>query len=465
MGQFISSVEKVSRHSETFIILHEHQETLNMMKQPPPGNGTSREIRFVLPRRQQNGKKQFIFQGQHKQLVVVKDVPYQQTKDDHTKSKAAPTNKIQKVDDDKELQWLLKSTNDTPEKKTKKKESRIESDIATTPKLKRTLSDTIEDILSTKKKKSKKARKLERRREKIEQLDSEKTKSFDEKQQHEESSVTEKIKQAQKLIETPINQQQKQQQRIASVEEISTTTERIRFHVKDAMKDKVGGRPRSNSTDGELNLPQRGLCDESMILRSVNWDMNRLYNIKSSSSPTMATNSLPPPRGFINLGNTCFLNATLQCLAYMPPFCQSIVALPTSCYNNTQSHGGQTMTMLLRSVMRVKHGILALEKGEPPKTVPMIIKKLHKEITSRKINGHRFRHGRQEDAHELLVQLLDYMHEGELIAAGKKFDSTCVASKHMLLRTHSYYTAPHSNSCKVSIHRQVAGAISFQYQD
>jgi ubiquitin C-terminal hydrolase len=69
--------------------------------------------------------------------------------------------------------------------------------------------------------------------------------------------------------------------------------------------------------------------------------------------------------------------------------------------------------------MRVKHGILALEKGEPPKTVPMIIKKLHKEITSRKINGHRFRHGRQEDAHELLVQLLDYMHEGELIAAGK----------------------------------------------
>ena len=403
---------------------------MNMMKQP---NGTCREIRFVLPRQQQNGKTQFLFQGQHTQLVV-KDVPYQQTRD-HTKSKAAPTNKIRKVDDDKELQWLLKPTNETPHKKKKEESRGIKSDIATTPpKLKRTLSDTIDDILSTKKK-SKKARKLERREKIQQQLDSEKRKSSDEKQQHEESSVTKKSKQAQKLdIETPTNQQQKQQLE----ETTTTTTERIRFHVKDAVKDKVGGRPRSNSTDGELNLPQRGLCDESMILRSINWDMNRLYNIKSSSAPTMANNILPPPpRGFSNLGNTCFLNATLQCLAYMPPFCQSIVALPTSCYNNPQSHGGQTITMLLRSVMRIKHGIVALEKGEPPKTVPMIPKKLHKEITSRKINGHRFRHGRQEDAHELLVQLLDYMHEGELIAAGK-FDLSCSASN-MLLRTHSQY--------------------------
>ena len=403
------------------------------MKQPME-NGPCREIRFVLPRQQQNGKTQFLFHGQHKQHLVVKDASYQQTRD-HTKSKAAPTNKIRKVDDDKELQWLLKPTNKTPEKKKKEETRGIKSDIETTPpKLKRTLSDTIDDILSTKKK-SKKARKLERREKIQQQLDSEKRKSSDEKQQHEESSVTKKCKQAQKLdIETPTNQQQKQQLE----ETTTTTTERIRFHVKDAVKDKVGGRPRSNSTDGELNLPQRGLCDESMILRSINWDMNRLYNIKSGSAPTMANNILPPPpRGFSNLGNTCFLNATLQCLAYMPPFCQSIVALPTSCYNNPQSHGGQTITMLLRSVMRIKHGIVALEKGEPPKTVPMIPKKLHKEITSRKINGHRFRHGRQEDAHELLVQLLDYMHEGELIAAGK-FDLSCSASN-MLLRTHSQY--------------------------
>ena len=176
---------------------------MNMMKQP---NGTCREIRFVLPRQQQNGKTQFLFQGQHTQLVV-KDVPYQQTRD-HTKSKASPTNKIRKVDDDKELQWLLKPTNETPHKKKKEESRGIKSDIETTPpKLKRTLSDTIDDILSTKKKKSKKARKLERREKIQQQLDSEKRKSSDEKQQHEESSVTKKSKQAQKLdIETPTNQ-------------------------------------------------------------------------------------------------------------------------------------------------------------------------------------------------------------------------------------------------------------------
>lgn len=29
--------------------------------------------------------------------------------------------------------------------------------------------------------------------------------------------------------------------------------------------------------------------------------------------------------GFRNLGNTCFLNATLQCLSYLPPLAQHLL--------------------------------------------------------------------------------------------------------------------------------------------
>lgn len=212
--------------------------------------------------------------------------------------------------------------------------------------------------------------------------------------------------------------------------------------VKDAVNDKIGRRPRANSTDGELNLPQHGLCDERSVQLSHRWDLNRLYNCNGSQK-------VAPPRGLLNLGNTCFLNATLQCLGYMPSFCQSIIDLPPSCYESknggTQRHG-QRITMMMRSFLRVAHGIIQREKNEPPKTKAFAPKNIFKAITSCKINGHRFRAGRQEDAHELLgkynrraafhpilyifipqlryrfmqciVHLLDAMHEGELLAAG-----------------------------------------------
>lgn len=163
--------------------------------------------------------------------------------------------------------------------------------------------------------------------------------------------------------------------------------------VQDAVNDKIGRRPRANSTDGELNLPQHGLCDERLVQLSHRWDLNRLYNCNGSRH-------IPPPRGLVNLGNTCFLNATLQCLVYMPSFCQSIVGLPSSCYESNRH--GQRITMMLRSLLRAAHGIVQIEKNEPPRTKPFAPKNIFKAITSCKINGHRFRAGRQEDAHELL---------------------------------------------------------------
>ena len=199
-------------------------------------------------------------------------------------------------------------------------------------------------------------------------------------------------------------------------ESVETSSRKINARtVQDALQDKIGRRPRANSTDGELNLPRHGLCDEHIILESHKWDILRLHNYNS-----LAVKNPPPPRGMVNLGNTCFLNATLQCLLYMPSFCHSITSLPASCY---ESNGGgrhvrgQKITMILRNLSRMAHGIAAMEKKETPKSKAIAPNSIVNAITKTK-GSHSFRPGRQEDAHELLVHLLDAMHEGELFAAG-----------------------------------------------
>jgi len=260
---------------------------------------------------------------------------------------------------------------------------------------------------------------IEEPKQKVEKLKKEKQQNDKETTN---SKSSKKKKQQQKESETTSSSSKKK------AEELETLTEKMKVgkscetlpdpnnyslvrSVNDAVKD--GGRPRSNSTDCELNLPQRGLCDESIVLQSLTWDVQRLFK---GSSKT------PPPRGMYNLGNTCFMNATLQCLVHVPPFSQSIAALPGTSYQRkgkkNLAHGGQLITMLLRGVTRMAHGIVALEKNEPPKTNAITPKTIHKAITTRKTNGYNFRPGRQEDAHELLVHLLDQMHEGELNAAG-----------------------------------------------
>jgi hypothetical protein len=173
--------------------------------------------------------------------------------------------------------------------------------------------------------------------------------------------------------------------------------------VEDAVKDHSGRRPRANSTDGELNLPKRGLCDERIVLRKYKWDLDLF-------KPS-------PPRGFHNLGNTCFLNATLQCLSHLPAFCQCIAMLPAT---NTKTHrklsNGEKFIVYLRSLLRKVHGL----DGEP-KSFPYSPKNIVGNISllGGSNRGYKFRPGRQEDAHEFLVHLLDCLHDGELKAAGK----------------------------------------------
>jgi ubiquitin C-terminal hydrolase len=179
------------------------------------------------------------------------------------------------------------------------------------------------------------------------------------------------------------------------------------FSVQDALQDKTGCRPRANSTDTELNLPRRGLCDEGLVLESHNWMDWR---------PCI-------PKGLVNLGNTCFLNATLQCLAYLPPFCQCLIMLDVP--SSGKLCPGQRITSHMRQLFKKVHGLelhddnaSANKSNKTVVTPQQIVRDVPTLGSIGSRNGYKFRPGRQEDAHEFLVYLLDAMHDGELKAAG-----------------------------------------------
>lgn len=162
--------------------------------------------------------------------------------------------------------------------------------------------------------------------------------------------------------------------------------------VEDAVKDRVGCRPRSNSTDGELNLPQRGLCDERTVLESYRWKFDRC-DIGCGT-----------PKGLLNLGNTCYLNSTLQCLAHIPPFCQCLLTLSSSNGGNSQEtrspSQGKKITLMLKHLFTKAHAANgSLGSSIAPRQIVNAVPNLGS-IGSR--GGHRFRPGRQEDCHEFL---------------------------------------------------------------
>ena len=141
--------------------------------------------------------------------------------------------------------------------------------------------------------------------------------------------------------------------------------------------------------------------------------------------------------GLRNLGNTCFLNSVIQCLAYLPSFAQlcmlneevpfSMMALVKKVQENSTPDRFCALDAIVNQVRNMhKNSKYAVIKKHTALSPIQIIQNLHK------LSHNTMRIGRQHDAHEFLRMLIDGMQSSCAIAAGlsetdKALDSSAIA--------------------------------------
>eukprot|EP00752_Nemacystus_decipiens_P017873 g16023.t1 len=116
--------------------------------------------------------------------------------------------------------------------------------------------------------------------------------------------------------------------------------------------------------------------------------------------------------GLRNLGNTCFLNATLQCLSYLPPLAQHLLkGLYAQGPQGLASRGPRPMGGFgefskVEILAAMEQHTKQVHQGQYPGLGAISPRVLVKNL---RMIGKQFRQGRQEDAHEFLRHLLDKM--------------------------------------------------------
>ncbi|KXZ46653.1 hypothetical protein GPECTOR_41g617 [Gonium pectorale] len=104
--------------------------------------------------------------------------------------------------------------------------------------------------------------------------------------------------------------------------------------------------------------------------------------------------------GLSNLGNSCYLNSTLQCLAYIPPLGHlCLIAGHSSTCGRSSAAAGSGPPCTFCLVERTLGSLLRGQRGGPV-SPGELTRQLH-------LFGRTFVRGRQEDSHEFLTALLD----------------------------------------------------------
>lgn len=164
------------------------------------------------------------------------------------------------------------------------------------------------------------------------------------------------------------------------------------------------------------------LTNEALVDSSVGVDLiNSEESIPKASNGLGATVRNLLPRGLVNLGNLCFLNATLQALLSCPPF---VLLLQELRNRDIQKIGYPTLHAFVEFVSDFDTPIessskkkeMLLETGRPFR--PVMFESILQKFTPEVPNSISGRH-RQEDAQEFLSFVMHQMHDELLKLEGQ----------------------------------------------
>lgn len=149
----------------------------------------------------------------------------------------------------------------------------------------------------------------------------------------------------------------------------------------------------------EVDVNDVSVDERPSILRGAVSSLRRAFSTTSEDSDDAPVERTLPATGLCNLGNTCFLNAAVQCLSHAP-------ILRAYCLSD----------MYAKDVNRSRLG----SQGQVIEAFAALLKQLHgtartaKPVEFKKILGKhkpRFAGNSQQDAQEFLTELLDVLHE------------------------------------------------------
>ncbi|RUO96911.1 hypothetical protein BC936DRAFT_141268 [Jimgerdemannia flammicorona] len=179
---------------------------------------------------------------------------------------------------------------------------------------------------------------------------------------------------------------------------ISPTASKSQTASKSAKPPSLNGAPEFTGIAGWY------LTSPTIVLNSLIYILNNYE--------TSFQSSLFQPRGLVNNGNICFMNAILQPLSHCPPFYNLVTKI-----GNRVAHNFKSKTPLLDSFIeflnefKIVNESTDFEEYGKPLLPEYVYNALRKRFDSMR--------GRQEDAEEALGFLLDGLHE-EFISVQKK---------------------------------------------